>query len=377
MKKILLVATVQSHICQFHKPLVKMLHEHGCEVHVAARNNLAEKNGLKLDFVEKVYDLPFERSPFSKRNLVAYKQLKTIIDAGNYDVVHTNTPVGGIAGRLAARNARKKGCQVFYTAHGFHFFKGGPKKNWLVYYPIEKFMCRFTDELITITEEDYDLAKREFSVSVSHIHGIGANAEKYGVPTDEEVAVLRHELCIAPDRKVVICTGELNANKNQITALHAMKQVVEQMPEALLLLAGNGPTHDELQTAIAELGLGEHAVLLGYHTDLERYVKASDLILSCSKREGLPLNIIEGQLCKKPVVASVNRGHKELIRNNENGYLLDALDIDGFAEKIAELLKDPRLAAAFAEAGLCNAQRYTAASVKNELEEIYGKRNIV
>lgn len=377
MKKVLLVATVQSHICQFHKPLVKMLHEYGCEVHVTARNNLAEKNGLKLDFVEKVYDIPFERSPFNKRNLAAYKQLKAIIDGGNYDVVHTNTPVGGIVGRLAARKARKKGCRVFYTAHGFHFFKGGPKKNWIVYYPIEKFMCRFTDELITITEEDYELTKREFSVSASHIHGIGANAEKYGVPTEEEIAALRQELGIEQHRKVAICTGELNANKNQITAIRAMRKVVDQMPEALLLLAGNGSTHDELQAAIDELALQDHAVLLGYHTDLERYVKASDLVLSCSKREGLPLNIIEGQLCKKPVVASVNRGHKELIRNNENGYLLDALDIDGFAEKITVLLKDAQLAAAFAEAGLCSAQRYTAAAVKNELEDIYRKNSIV
>ena len=94
--KVLLVATVQSHICQFHRPLVAMLHEHGCEVHVAARNNLAEKNGLKLDFVEQVFDVPFQRSPFSPKNLGAYKQLKKIIDEGNYDVVHCNTPVGGV-----------------------------------------------------------------------------------------------------------------------------------------------------------------------------------------------------------------------------------------------------------------------------------------
>ena len=121
--KVLLVATVQSHICQFHRPLVAMLHEHGCEVHVAARNNLAEKNGLKLDFVEQVFDVPFQRSPFSPKNLGAYKQLKKIIDEGNYDVVHCNTPVGGVLGRLAARKARKRGTKVFYTAHGFHFYK--------------------------------------------------------------------------------------------------------------------------------------------------------------------------------------------------------------------------------------------------------------
>lgn len=375
--KVLLVATVQSHICQFHKPLVKMLHEHGCEVHVAARNNLAEKNGLKLDFADQVFDVPFERSPFSKRNLTAYKQLKQIIDAGNYDVVHTNTPVGGIVGRLAARKARKNGCQVFYTAHGFHFFQGGPKKSWLIYYPIEKFMCRYTDELITITEEDFQLAQKKFPVSVSHIHGIGANSSKYHPISVDVRAALRSELGFTQDQKIIVCTGELNPNKNQITAIHAMKQVVSKIPEAILLLAGNGATHDELQAAINAAGLQSNAVLLGYHTDLEKYVEVSDLILSCSKREGLPLNIIEGMLCKKPVIASINRGHKELIQNGRNGYIVNAADIDGFAAKMIELLQDNVLSNAFGEAGFAFAQAYTDHTVQLELEQIYNKRNIV
>ena len=375
--KVLLVATVQSHICQFHKPLVKMLHEHGCEVHVAAKNNLAEKNGLKLDFADQVFDVPFERSPFSKRNLTAYKQLKQIIDAGNYDVVHTNTPVGGIVGRLAARKARKNGCQVFYTAHGFHFFQGGPKKSWLIYYPIEKFMCRYTDELITITEEDFQLAQKKFPVSVSHIHGIGANSSKYHPISVDVRAALRSELGFTQDQKIIVCTGELNANKNQITAIHAIEQVVKEVPKALLLLAGNGATYDELQAAINAAGLQSNAVLLGYHTDLEKYVEVSDLILSCSKREGLPLNIIEGMLCKKPVIASINRGHKELIQNGKNGYIVNAADIDGFAAKMIELLQDNVLSNAFGEAGFAFAQAYTDHAVQLELEQIYNKRNIV
>ena len=375
--KVLLVATVQSHICQFHRPLVKMLHEHGCEVHVAARNNLAEKNGLKLDFADRIFDIPFERSPLSKRNLIAYKQLKQIVDAGNYDVIHTNTPVGGIVGRLAARTARKNGCKVFYTAHGFHFYQGGPKKSWLLYYPIEKFMCRYTDELITIVEEDFQLAQKEFHVSVSHIHGVGANSRKYVAVSDAELLALRCELGFTPEQRLIICTGELNSNKNQITAIHAMKQVVEKIPEAMLLLAGNGATHDELQAAINVSGLHSNVVLLGYHTDLEKYVKASDLILSCSKREGLPLNIIEGMLCRKPVIASINRGHKELIQDGRNGYLVNASDNDGFAAKIIKLLQDDALSSAFSEAGFTFAQAYTDQAVQLELEQIYKKRNIV
>lgn len=132
-KKILLVATVQSHIAQFHRPLAEVLHAHGYEVHAAARNNLAEKNGLQLDFVDKVFDVRFSRSPKSKENMIAFNQLRGIVDSGNYEVVHCNTPMGGMIARLATRAARKKGTKLFYTAHGFHFYDGAPKKNWMIF----------------------------------------------------------------------------------------------------------------------------------------------------------------------------------------------------------------------------------------------------
>ena len=375
--KVLLVATVQSHICQFHKPLVEMLHEYGVEVHVAAKDNLAEKNGLRLDFVEKVFNIPFERSPFDKRNMKAYRQLKQLIERENYQVVHTNTPVGGIVGRLAARNARKHECQVLYTAHGFHFFKGGPKKSWLLYFPVEWFMCRYTDELITITEEDFQLAKKRFPVSVSRTHGIGANSSRYSVAALEEKMTLRAQLGYSHDRKIIICTGELNANKNQIVAIEAMKHVVQHVPDVLLLLAGNGETKEKLEESILENGLVDNVQLLGYRTDLEQFVKAADLVLSCSKREGLPVNIIEGMLCAKPIVASVNRGHKELVRSGENGFLVDALDPEAFAKQIATVLCDSRLSDSLGSKGLQKAQLYTDVSVKQELREIYKKREII
>lgn len=375
--KILLVATVQSHICQFHRPLVKMLHDHGCEVHVAAKDNLAEKNGLKLDFVEQVYNVPFERSPFDKSNIVAYSMVKKIIDNCEYDVVHTNTPVGGIIGRLAAIEARRNGCKVFYTAHGFHFFKGGDLKNWVLYYPVEKFMSRFCDELITITNEDHQLAERRFNTSVSHIHGIGANTEKYHIVSDDERISLRSELGYSPKSKIILCTGELNSNKNQITAVRAVSRVLKAVPDALLLLAGNGQSFNVLQNEIRKLELEDHVKMLGYRTDLERFVNIADLIVSCSKREGLPVNIIEGMLCKKAVVASINRGHKELVTESVTGYLVDATDDEKMSEKMIYLLQHKDIADRFGCAGYEKAQLYTDRAVYNELEQIYRRHDIV
>ena len=370
--KVLLVATVQSHICQFHRPLVAMLHEHGCEVHVAARNNLAEKNGLKLDFVEQVFDVPFQRSPFSPKNLGAYKQLKKIIDEGSYDVIHCNTPVGGVLGRLAARKARKHGTKVFYTAHGFHFYKGAPKKNWLIWYPIEKFMCRYTGKLITITREDYDLASAKFPTQVERIHGVGANTAKYHKLSEAECMELRHELGYADDDKLLLCTGELLPNKNQITAIRTMKILTEKQSNIKLLLAGNGPTLPELQAEVAALGLQEHVEFLGYRTDLERYANIADVIVSCSYREGLPMNIVEGMLLSKPVVASYNRGHRELIAPDVTGYMVPPADANAFAEKILMLLNDFALADRMGHAGYEKAQLYADTNVRQELGNIYG-----
>lgn len=369
--KVLLVATVQSHICQFHRPLVAMLHEHGCEVYVAARNNLAEKNGLKLDFVEQVFDVPFQRSPFSPKNLGAYKQLKKIIDAGGYDVVHCNTPVGGVLGRLAAQKARKRGTKVFYTAHGFHFYKGAPKKNWLIWYPVEKFMCRYTDKLITITQEDYDLASVKFPTQVERIHGVGANSAKYQRLSETEREALRQELGFSAQDKLLLCTGELLPNKNQITAIRAVQILAEKQPEIKLLLAGNGPTLLELQAEVDRLELQNHVEFLGYRTDLERYANITDVIVSCSYREGLPMNIVEGMLLGKPVVASYNRGHRELIVPDVTGFMVPPTDAGVLAEKIALLLNDTVLAADMGQAGYEKAQLYADTNVRRELQRVY------
>lgn len=370
--KVLLTATVQSHIVQFHKPLVEVLHAHGCEVHVAARDNLAEKNGLKLDFVEKVYNVPFARSPKSTDNLKAYKQLKKIIDDGNYDVVHCNTPMGGIVTRLAAREARKKGTKVFYTAHGFHFYQGAPKKNWLVFYPIENYFANhYTDKLITITSEDYILASEKFHCQVDRIHGVGVDEKRYFPVDKDEKLSLRQEMGFTSNQKIILCVGELLLNKNQSMAIHMMNQVVEKYPDAQLLLAGNGPEKDELIRCIRELGLENNVKLLGYVTNLQDYQRIADVCVSCSKREGLPLNIVEAMLSGTPVVATVNRGHRELINDGENGFLVPVDDTQLMKKHVLNLLTDSELYSIIFRNGIKRGNEYSTRMVRFELKAVY------
>lgn len=367
-KKVLLTATVQSHIAQFHKPLAKMLHDNGYEVHVAARDNLAEKNGLKIDFADKVFDVPFERSPLSPKNLKAYKEVKKIIDNGDYDFVHTNTPAAGVYTRLASQKARKKGTCVIYTAHGFHFYDGAPKKNWLIYYPIEKFCARLTDKLITITEEDYALASKKFKTNVYHIHGVGANSSKFFVLNDEEKIAVRKELGISEDTRVIVNVGELLPNKNQRTAILAMKKVVEKYPTAKLYIAGNGPELDNLTNLIKENGLESNVEFLGYTLELNKYNNIAECSVACSFREGLPLNVMEAMLCENAVVASNNRGHRELVKDGVTGFIVGVTDVNAFSDRIIKVLDNPTI---YSKPALEKAQLFTDRNVYKELENVY------
>lgn len=366
--KVLLTATVQSHICQFHKPLVDLLHEHGCEVHVAARDNLAEKNGLKLDFADKVYDVPFSRSPKSTDNIKAYKALKIIIENGNYDVIHCNTPMGGIVTRLAARKARKKGTKVYYTAHGFHFYKGASKANWLIYYPIEKFFSKITDKLITITTEDYNLAHEKFYCDVFHVHGVGANTSKFVIMSEDEKEEIRKNLGIEDEEKIILNVGELLPNKNQKTAIMAMKKVLKEIPKCKLLIAGNGPEREELEQLIKNGDLQEHVVLLGYTREINKYMNICDVLVACSFREGLPVNLMEAMLCGKPIVASKNRGHKELVKHGVNGYLVEVQDMKAYAKYLCKILTSNE---DYEKKALSVVKPFTDVSVREELKRLY------
>lgn len=374
--KILFVATVQSHICQFHLPIMGMLREKGYEVHVAARDNLEEKNGLQMKNADKVFNIPFERSPFNSKNIKAYKELRRIMKEENYDIVHCNTPVGGILTRLAGRKLRKNGLRVIYTAHGFHFYKGAPKKNWIIYYPIEKFMSRYTDDLITITEEDYNLAKTKgFKGNIHHVHGVGVNSSKFVKLSEEDRQEIRKSKGYN-DEFIILCTGELNKNKNQATLIRAMSEIVKKHDNVRLLLAGNGPEHDNLVGLINELDLGMYVELLGYRTDLEDYVNICDLVVSASYREGLPLNIMEAMICGKPVVASYNRGHRELIKDNQNGILVDLNKDGGFTDSISLLIENQEVRDRFSINGMRMVEPFKVENVKGELVRIYDGEDI-
>lgn len=371
MHKVLLVATVQSHIAQFHQPLIKMLKEKGYIVHVCAKNNLKEKNGLSINMVDKVFDVPFSRSPFSLKNIGNYKTVKEIIKKEKYDIIHCNTPVGGLITRLAGRKYRRDGLKIIYTAHGFHFYKGAPKKNWIIYYPIEKYLAKYTDALITINEEDYKLAKSKFKTEkIYKINSTGVNITKFKSKSSElEKNNLKKELNINENDFIIISIGELNTNKNQIMQINAMKILCQKYNNIKLFILGNGPLKEYYEREIKKVDLQDNIFLLGYRRDVNRILNIANCAVTTSLREGLGINVIEAMSADVPVIATNNRGHKDIIKNDFNGYLVKTNDVEELSDKIEYVMSNS------CDDIVKNARKYitkySEEAVMKELKNIY------
>ena len=272
MKKILFVATVASHINSFHIPYLKMFKEKGYEVHVASKGNET------IEYCDKHFEIPFERFPLKLQNIKAYKQLKNIINENKYEMIHCHTPVGGVLTRLAARRTRKKyNTKVIYTAHGFHFYNGAPILNWIIYYPIEKICARWTDCLITITNEDYEFAKKHLNAKkVEHINGVGMNSERLEKTlSEEEKNKVREKLKIKKEDIIFSYVAELNKNKNQKIIIEAI--AVENKKDIYYTICGNGPDEDELRKLIHEKKLEKQVQLIGFRTDMNEILQTVDV----------------------------------------------------------------------------------------------------
>lgn len=333
MKKVLFSATVDSHILQFHLPFLKLFKEKGYEVHVATNGD------EEIPYCDVKHKVSFERSPFKLNNLKAIKQLKKICDEEKFDIIHTHTPMGSVVTRLAALKSRKKNhTRVIYTAHGLHFFKGAPLKNWLIFYPVEKFLSRFTDTIILINQEDYDLCKRKFKKcrDIQYVPGVGIDEEKFNFEmTKKEKKELRESLGLKEKDFIMIFVARMDVNKNQGLLINCTSNLIKKYPNIKLLLVGPDERNGYYQKMVSDYNLEGNVLFLGYRKDISNLMKIADIALSSSIREGLGINIIEALICKIPVIAMNNRGHREIIINNYNGFLFNDLnELEKHLEKL-------------------------------------------
>ena len=222
--KILYVTTVAITM-NFFTNFINELVKSGNAVDIACNCDDYELNTVYKELDCKIHNIPFSRSPLNMGNIKAYKMLKRVVSDGGYDIVHCHTPIAAAATRLACRKARKNGTKVFYTAHGFHFYKGAPLKNKILFYPVEKLCAKYTDTLITINCEDYELAQRKFGAKkVTYVAGVGINTAKFRETVVSKVEKL-NEIGVPADAKILLSVGELNANKNHSAIIKAISKM--------------------------------------------------------------------------------------------------------------------------------------------------------
>lgn len=373
MKKALFVATVaRQHIMQFHIPYLEMLQNMGYEVHVAAKNDFLKPEDT-IPFCDSFHELPFQRNPLKKDNWIVYQNLKKIIFEEKFELIHCHTPVGAALTRLAIKSLEKRYPEyhpmVIYTAHGFHFFKGAPLKNWLLYYPIEKYLSRYTDKLITINSEDYQRAKEKFSAKkVYLVNGVGVDLDRFAHAEKSTKDVFK-ELALPQDAFVVLSVGELNKNKNHRLVIEALGKVKSPRP-IIYLIAGLGPLVEELKN-LAQAKKVELR-LLGYRNDIPSLLQASDVFAFPSKREGLSLSMMEAMASSKAIVASSIRGNNDLINHGQDGYLFDPVNgEDKLIEELNLYLSNSELQLRMGQAAYQKVQSYSLIEIKKVMKDIY------
>lgn len=370
MKKVLFVATVvRLHLNLFHLPYLRWFHEQGWQVDVAANNDFDDPADCVIPCCDHHYVMPFERSPFKRGNLEAYRQLKALLDREHYDIIHCHTPMGGVITRLAAGSTRNKGTKVLYTAHGFHFYDGAPAVNWLVYYPVERILSRRTDLLLTINGEDYRRAQNFHAKRVEMVNGVGIDLSRFHEASPVQKDEVRRELGLKEGDTFAITVGNVIPRKNQATLIQAVKALEDKSFH--LFIAGDGPLEPELKALARELGVEKQVHLLGFRRDVYRLSSAADMFLFASRQEGLSVSVMEAMACGLPIVASSIRGNTDLIDSGKGGYLMAPDDAAGFADAIRRILADPSVREQMKQYNLSKIRDYSLEAVTKQMARLY------
>lgn len=366
VKPILFLATVDTHIFSFHIPFMKLLQSMGYTVEVAAHDTGFRKEIESEGF--PFHDIPFSRRPLSFANVLAFCRLLSLFRKRRYVLVHTHTPVASFLGRLAGWMTHTP---VLYTAHGFHFYRGAPWKNWLLWYTLEKIAAPMTRALVVMNEEDLAHGQRLGFVpgeTLFFVHGVGVDIGRF----QNVSSTFRRELGVDDDAGIVTCVAEFTTTKNHAFLLSAWERIAGKYPNAHLVLVGDGELLEETRDLVRERSL-PRVHFLGRRRDIPEILAATDIVVLVSKREGLPRAVLEGMAAGKPLVATDVRGNRDLVEDGINGFLVPLGDVETLAESLIKLLGSPELRAQMGKKSREKVEAYSLEKVLEEMKAIYQK----
>ena len=376
MKKILHISNIggKNFKVNFMQGTLKAVHKLGYDLYSVCNRTMSSEEQMKKEGEEyglKLLHADIERSPFSRKNLKAYKQLIKIVQENGLEYIHCNTPVGGILGRLIGKKCKVK--KVIYQAHGFHFYKGAPVKNWILYYPTERLLAHWTDAIITINKEDFEMAKNfrlRKKGKVYYVHGVGIDTAEFR-RNDSIRQEKRRELNMADDDIIILSVGELNANKNNKVIIEAMSKLKNK--KIHYFLCGTGDLKEQMMMQAESCGISENVHFLGFRSDVKELYSAADIFVMPSLREGLSRSLMEAMSAGLPCVVSKIRGNVDLIEEGKGGFLFNPEDTQTIFEKIKMLAGNEELRINMGKHNEKAVLPYDIENVKEEIREMYLK----
>ena len=355
-------------VTSFEAPCMWAADQLGMKLYMGINRTYASQ--LKCtDYDITYYNQQIYRNVFNLKEIrVGYRNLCRFLEEhSDVEVIHCNTPIGGVLGRICGKKYGKK---VIYMAHGFHFYKGAPFLNRTLFKFIEKWMAHKTDCLITINQEDYEAAKKfklYNNCKVFKVNGVGVDLKLFdNLVVDVEKK--RKSLNLPKEAIVGIVVGDLNDNKNVETIIKALPLTDERIH---IIICGFGPLEEKLKSLSKGNGVDERCHFLGFRSDVKELYKISDLFVFASKREGLPRSTMEAMLAGLPCVVSNIRGNVDLIDDQKGGLLFPPKDYYLLAKAMNELSKDPEIRK---QQGVYNRERikqFDIETVKQQMLKIY------
>jgi glycosyltransferase involved in cell wall biosynthesis len=363
-------------LLEFFMPFVEHYKALGWQVDgmVSEATTVADE-GTELEEYGKIHRVQWSRNPLDPRNfLQAPQKIRGVIAKENYDIVHVHSPIPGFVTRFALSNVKNRP-PVIYTAHGFHFHRGGSAIKNKIFLTVEQLGGRWTDYLVVMNHEDEQAVRTHQIVpenKLLYMPGIGVDTKKYSPEraNDEDVKKVRAELGLNENDRFLFMIAEFNPGKRHRDALAAFAQLNRK--DAFLVFAGVGPLEEEMKTLATQLGVAERVKFLGYRRDIPVLLKAATALLLPSEREGLPRAILEALCMGTPVISTQIRGVEDLLANN-CGLMTPVGDATALKNAIAQLLDNPAEARAMAKRGLEHVKTFDLSNVIRLHDELYKK----
>jgi glycosyltransferase involved in cell wall biosynthesis len=324
---------------------------------------------------DRVWDVEWSRNPLDPTNLLtAPSKVREVVEQGDYDIVHVHTPIAAFVTRFALRSRPKHHKPVvIYTAHGFHFYRGGNPLRNALFFGLEKLAGQWTDYLVVINREDEEMAKRWKLVSperVRYMPGIGVDLSyynPYAIP-QHECNHIRQELQLSPDTPLLLVLAEFTVRKRHQDILRAFAQL--NHPTACLVMAGPGPLIEAMQQLSLELGIQDRVRFLGFRHDVPVLIRTATALILASEHEGLPRSVMEALCLETPVIGTDVRGTRDLL-SEQHGLLVQLGNIAELTKAMAWVIEHPQEAKAIAQWGRQQMPLYDVQNILTLHDELY------